>query len=156
MATHGMNKSVSWVSMRAWCLAFTSCKVALHSHREDGPFDFLWSKTLLGRVCRVKQTEHAREEKEKKENSTRDGAKEEGRDGIVKGLIRQRDRESLVQEEERKYRCTLLKLALAVSCLLIKALIWLVEGKQCGRCGDKTSELNATPSGLWECPQSFT
>lgn len=57
----------------------------------------------------------------------------------------QRDKKkSHVQVKERKYRSALLKPPLAVSCLLIKALIWLVEGKERGMCGDKTSELNNT------------
>lgn len=60
-----------------------------------------------------------------------------------KRLVSRQTPESFAQAKGRKHRSRLLMLTLAVSCLLIKALIWLVEGKEHGMCGDKTSELKA-------------
>ena len=48
---------------------------------------------------------------------------------------------------KKKYHGILLRDTLVLSCLLIKALICLAEGKEAGMFGDIISKLKATPSG---------
>lgn len=48
---------------------------------------------------------------------------------------------------KKKYHGILLRDTLVLSCLLIKALICLAEGKKAGMCGDIISQLKAMPSG---------
>lgn len=47
------------------------------------------------------------------------------------------------------YHGILLRDTLVLSCLLIKALICLAEGKEAGLCGDIIAKLKAMPSGSW-------
>lgn len=64
--------------------------------------------------------------------------------------VRAEDREREAQElkqREKKYHGILLRDTLVLSCLLIKALICLAEGKEAGMCGDIISKLKAMPSG---------
>lgn len=49
-------------------------------------------------------------------------------------------------EGGKKYHGILLRDTLVLSCLLIKALICLAEGKKAGMCGDIISQLKAMPS----------
>lgn len=64
--------------------------------------------------------------------------------------VRAKDREREAQElkqREKKYHGILLRDTLVLSCLLIKALICLAEGKEAGMCGDIILKLKAMPSG---------
>lgn len=58
-----------------------------------------------------------------------------------------REAQELKQREKKKYHGILLRDTLVLSCLLIKALICLAEGKEAGMFGDIISKLKATPSG---------
>lgn len=58
-----------------------------------------------------------------------------------------REAQELKQQEKKKYHGILLRDTLVLSCLLIKALICLAEGKEAGMFGDIISKLKATPSG---------
>lgn len=81
------------------------------------------------------------------------GKKEGGREIIVNRQTPQRYRESSVQMEEKKFGSELVKLTLAVSCLLIKALIWKVKSMACVviKYLSQRQHYQAV-----ECPQSFT
>lgn len=52
-----------------------------------------------------------------------------------------------LKQREKKYHGILLRDTLVLSCLLIKALICLAEGKEAGMCADIISKLKAMPSG---------
>lgn len=50
-------------------------------------------------------------------------------------------------EKKKKKHGILLRDTLVLSCLLIKALICLAEGKEAGMCGDIISQLKGMASG---------
>lgn len=52
-----------------------------------------------------------------------------------------------LEEKKKKYHGILLRDTLVLSCLLIKALICLAEGKEAGMCADIIAKLKAMPSG---------
>lgn len=52
-------------------------------------------------------------------------------------------------EKKKIYHGILLRDTLVLSCLLIKALICLAEGKEAGMCADIIAKLKAMPSGSW-------
>lgn len=66
--------------------------------------------------------------------------------------VEQKDTRSEAQElkqwkKSKKKHGILLRDTLVLSCLLIKALICLAEGKEAGMCGDIISQLKGMPSG---------
>lgn len=78
-------------------------------------------------------------------------------EGRIGGVLRMSEKERCrkrnpgVKEAGRKkiYHGILLRDTLVLSCLLIKALICLAEGKEAGMCADIIAKLKAMPSGRW-------